>query len=193
MASSYNNIDIERLRHGDEAEFRKLVDKYNRKIYSIAFRLTRNHTDADDITQETFIRAYRALERFQGRSSLSTWLFRIALNCSRDHLRKRKRLGEVDLDERVVNGRSRPAAEVGGGMEAGEIREAVARAIDSLPFKQRSVLLLHSFEGMAHADIARVMGCSVGTVRSRLHYARERLRGKLKYFSLPTTSRKGKI
>lgn len=151
--------------------------------------MTRNHSDADDIAQETFIRAYRNIHRFRGRSSFYTWLYRITVNCSKDHLRRRSRKAEILLADTRDEEKGTDALtyigrppEALAEAQALELRGAVDQAMQSLSVKHRAALVLHEFEGLAHADIARVMGCSVGTVRSRLHYARERMRKKLRRF-----------
>ena len=166
---------VARAQKDDAAAFKQLVDKHKTKIYYTAFRLMGNHSDADDLSQETFIRAYRGLGKFKGQSSFSTWLYRILVNCCMDLWRKRKQRGmDLQLNEAILleNRGQRVARDA---VELSELQSAVAEAIESLPPKHRTALLLHEFDNMAHEDIARVMGCSVGTARSRLHYARAKM------------------
>jgi RNA polymerase sigma-70 factor (ECF subfamily) len=174
---------VGRAQEGDLAAFKTLVDRYKKRIYSIAYQMTGNHSDADDAAQETFIRAYRGLRYFKGQSNFYTWLYRIMINCCMDVLRKRKRRGEIELNEAldadVYAGDSRGADR---DAQLGELRGAVRQALASLPRKQRMALVLHEFDGIPHAEIAKIMRCSEGTVRSRLHYARLRMQEKLKKF-----------
>jgi len=181
---------VGRAQENDPDAFRQLVDKYKAKIYYVACRMMSNHSDADDVAQETFIRAYRGLKKFKGHSRFYTWLYRILVNCCMDSLRKKKR-GGVDLRlNEAVDGEAlaagggatgRPAAAIHAA-ELNELRSAVADALRSLRPKHRMVLVLHELEGMAHQDIAQIMGCSVGTARSRLHYARMKMQQKLRRF-----------
>lgn len=173
---------VARAQKDDPTAFRQLVDKHKTKIYYTAFRLAGNHSDADDLSQETFIRAYRGLGKFKGQSSFSTWLYRILVNCCMDLWRRRKQRGaDLQLNEDILiedrnQGGTRDAAELS------ELQGAVAEAIKSLPPKHRMALVLHEFDNMTHEDIARAMGCSVGTARSRLHYARMKMQQKLRRF-----------
>jgi RNA polymerase sigma-70 factor (ECF subfamily) len=173
---------VARAQENDSAAFKQLVDRHKTKIYYTACRLMGNHSDADDLSQETFIRAYRGLGKFKGRSSFSTWLYRILVNCCMDVWRKRKQRGrDIQFNEALLpedrgKGVARDAAELS------ELQSAVADAIESLPPKHRMALVLHEFDNMAHEDIARAMGCSVGTARSRLHYARMKMQQKLRRF-----------
>lgn len=173
---------VARAQENDPAAFKQLVDKHKTKIYYTACRLTGNHSDADDLAQETFIRAYRGLGKFKGQSSFSTWLHRILINCCMDLWRKRKQRGnDIQFDEALLlEDRGRVAAR--DAAELSELQSAVAEAIESLPSKHRMALVLHEFDNLAHEEIARVMGCSVGTARSRLHYARMKMQQKLRRF-----------
>jgi len=182
---------VGRAQENDPDAFGQLVEKYKTRIYYIACRVMGNHSDADDVAQETFIRAYRGLKKFKGHARFSTWLYRIMINCCMDLLRKRKRRGgDLQLSEAVhgeewaAGGRVTvgPAA-LTHAAELNELRSAVADALESLPLKHRMALVLHEFDGMPHQDIARAMGCSVGTARSRLHYARMKMQQKLRRFA----------
>jgi len=184
-----DEVLVTRVIEGDISAFGKLVDKYKKKVYYIAYQMTGSRSDADDIAQETFIKAYKALSNFKGEAGFYTWLYRILMNCCMDQLRKRTRIEykpddllELDVDsiERTKSAQIHsPLREA----EAHELRDAVTEALESLPAKHRMVLVLHEFDGMAHQDIAQVLGCSEGTVRSRLHYARMKMQQKLKKFN----------
>ena len=183
-----DDVLVGRARGNDLEAFRRLVERYRMKVYGIAWGMTGNHGDSDDIAQETFIKAYRKLGAFEGQSGFYTWLYRIAMNCSLDMLRRRWRSAELDLEgaldiaERRLADTRRGAPDGLREAEAGELREAVARGIAALPEKHRAALVLHDLEGMSHDEIARVLGCSPGTVRSRLHYARLRMQRKLREY-----------
>ena len=175
---------VRRARGRDRDAFRQLVERYRERVYGIARGMTGNHADADDVAQETFIRAYRKLDDFEGRARFCTWLYRIAVNCSLDLLRKRLRRAECDLgDAGGVEGLAAAGGRHGGdGAAHRELIEAIARGIESLPERHRAVLVLHDLEGLPHDEIGAVLGCSPGTVRSRLHYARRRMQRKLRGF-----------
>ena len=180
-----DEILVRRAKTRDLDAFRQLVERYRERVYGIARGMTGNHGDADDIAQETFIRAYRKLGDFEGQSGLYTWLYRIAVNLSLDLLRRRSRRAEIDLGAAPEQQLSRACGgiqDAGEGAAALELREAVARGIEALPERHRVVLVLHDLEGLPHDEIAAVLGCSAGTVRSRLHYARRRLQKKLRVF-----------
>lgn len=183
-----DDVLVGRARAHDIEAFRQLVERYRKKVYGIAWGMTGNHGDSDDIAQEAFIKAYRKLGEFEGQSGFYTWLYRIAMNCSLDLLRRRGRRAELDL-EGALDAAERRLADTRGaspdgmrGAAAEELREAVARGVAELPEKHRAALVLHDLEGMPHDEIARVLGCSPGTVRSRLHYARLAMQRKLRKF-----------
>lgn len=183
-----DDLLVGRAKARDPDAFRQLVERHRRKVYGIAWGMTGNHGDADDIAQETFVKAYRRLGEFEGQSGFYTWLYRIATNCSLDLLRRKGRRAERDL-EGVLDAAERPLPLRRGTppdarreAAAGELREAVRRGVSELPGKHRAALVLHDIEGMPHDEIARMLGCSPGTVRSRLHYARLAMQRKLRKF-----------
>jgi RNA polymerase sigma-70 factor (ECF subfamily) len=139
--------------------------------------------DVDDLVQDTFVLAYSSLGRFRGESSFSTWLYTIAVNTTIKHLRKARARQTVSIDDpdARLDTSAMVGAEPGPGVcaENGERREAVRRAVESLPERHRMVVVLHYFEDYSCEEIARIMRCSVGTVWSRLHYACRKLRGQL--------------
>jgi RNA polymerase sigma-70 factor (ECF subfamily) len=185
-------IFVESIREGDIAAFTTLVDQYKQMVYRLAVQVTKNHEDAMDVMQETFIKVYRSIHKFRMDSSFETWLYRIVVNLSLNALKKHNRLNEkkysledvenskkldnLAATSAVIQDRSNPHVEV----EKRELREAVGKAVASLPLHQRTVVILHEFEGLTHSQIASVMGCSEGTIRSRLHYARKRLKELLR-------------
>jgi RNA polymerase sigma-70 factor (ECF subfamily) len=159
------------FQRGDEDAFDTLVEKHRRRIYSLVCRLA-SPAEADDLAQEVFIAAYKALPSFRGDSAFSTWLYRIAVHVCSHHIRKR-RLDTTDLDEEFMDYDSGHDPE--RSAISGELQERVRDAIRALPYKLRLVVVLRDLQGLSYEEIAQVVGCPIGTVRSRLHYATQRL------------------
>ena len=166
---------------GDLRAFEELVRRYRRRIYALALHLTSSTSDADDITQDVFMRAYRALGGFEGRSEFFTWVYRMAVNRSLNVRRDRGRRPEDPLDDpRVELAVAIDAA--GDPRKAAELRESYARllrGLDSLPSEMRTTVVLVSLQGLAHGEAAVVQKCSEGTIAWRMHEARTRLREAL--------------
>ena len=169
---------LERHRQGDAEAFGELYQQFEKMVYNLALRMSGNASDAEDITQETFVRAYRHLGKFKGRSSLKTWIFRIALNCSNTRLRRRGKHisrqvddGEAELDR--VRDEKRSPEEM---MVATDLSAAVRDGLERLPDHYREAVLLRDFEDMTYSEIAVVLGVRIGTVRSRIARGREQLR-----------------
>ncbi len=186
---------IQRCRAGDETAFEELVAAYHRRIWNIAYQMVGDSDDADDITQEAFVRVYRAIGRFREESSLATWVYRITVNLSTDFLRRRRRheavsLEQVDADSHSARhdpvaagspaGTHNPSASPLREAETAELRAKLKEAILSLPDHYRSVVILRDVEGLSYREIASVLGCPEGTVMSRLFYAKRSLREKLR-------------
>jgi RNA polymerase sigma-70 factor, ECF subfamily len=167
---------VSRFQRGDEEAFDELVERHRRRIYSLACRLA-SPAEAEDLSQEIFIAAYRALPSFRGDSRFSTWLYRIAVHVCSHFLRKR-RLDTTDLDEQQVDC-ERDRDPVRSAMSA-ELQAQVRDAIAALPYKLRLVVVLRDLHGLSYEEIAQVAGCPIGTVRSRLHYATQRLETALR-------------
>lgn len=172
---------LERHRHGDEQAFGEIYTQFESMVYNLALRMSGNPADAEDISQETFLRAYRHLKKFKGRSSLKTWIFRIALNCSNTRLRRRgKRIArhvddaESELERAPDDGRSPEETAV-----AADLSAAVRSGLDHLPLHYREAVLLRDFEDLNYAEIAEVLGVRIGTVRSRIARGRDLLRKQL--------------
>jgi RNA polymerase sigma-70 factor (ECF subfamily) len=162
---------VARFQRGDEEAFDELVDRHRRRVYSLVCRLA-SPAEAEDLAQEVFIAAYRALPTFRGDAQFSTWLYRIAVHVCSHHLRKR-RLDTTDLDEQQADwdrGHDPERSAI-----STELQERVRDAIHQLPYKLRLVVVLRDLHGLSYDEIAHVAGCPIGTVRSRLHYATERL------------------
>ncbi len=185
---------VDRVRGGDAGAYRFLVERYQRKIYNLALRLVRQVEDAEDVLQETFLSAYRALPKFKGDSAFGTWLYRIATNFALMKLRGKKPVF-VSLDEprdndlppvELVDFSTDPLNEVLDD----ELRQKMEEAIANLPDDMRTVFLLRDVEGLSNAEVAEILDLSVPAVKSRLHRTRLHLREQLsRYFSERTERR----
>lgn len=178
---------VKRVQEGDVDAFDALITKYRERVYSIIYNLTSNREDASDLAQDTFIKAFQSINRFQGKSSFFTWLYRIALNTTLTHLRKNKlrrffsfeKMSEEDhsagfIDELITESDSDKSALMN------ELQEKLNDAFQKLSVKHRTVITLFEIDGLSHNEISDIVGCSVGTVRSRLHYAKQFLQAELK-------------
>ena len=170
---------VRRVKEGDKDAFGELVQKYKQRIYFIAYRMTNNHTDADDLSQEAFIKAYESIGNFREQASFSTWLYRIIMNMTINHLKKMGRKQIFTLDENVsIEYTSNPEKIA----EERELHEEITKAIGSLPLKQRAVVELALLEGLPHREIAEVLSCPEKTVSWRLFQARNKLKEKLSLY-----------
>ncbi len=177
------------LCEGDETALAPLVEKYKRMVYRLAMQITKNHADADDVMQETFIKVYRSIRTFRKDAAFETWLYRIAVNEALNFVKRRERQRESTLEtaseadyEAITRYRAQIANDPHVHAEKAELRHHVTEAVNSLSLKHRTVVILHEFEGLTHAEIASILNCSEGTIRSRLHYARKKLRTLLKSY-----------
>ena len=170
------------LCEGDETALAPLIERYKRMVYRLAVQITKNRADADDVMQETFIKVYRSIHTFRKDATFETWLYRIAVNEALNFVKRRDRQRECAEAEYESSVRQRVqlANDPHAQAEKSELRQHVTAAVNSLPLKHRTVVILHEFEGLTHAEIASILNCSEGTVRSRLHYARKKLRTLLK-------------
>ena len=190
---------IDDLREGDMAALAILVEKYQRLVYRVAVQITKNHEDADDVMQDTFLKVYDSIHNFRNESTFETWLYRIVVNHALNVVNCRKRRRESPLSA-ISDTALHPALKRNMdrmndphlNAEKQELRKWVTEAVDSLPLKHRAVVILHEFEGLTHSKIASILNCSEGTVRSRLHYARKKLRLLLKPYVDAELPRKGK-
>ncbi len=170
---------VARAKAGEPQAFDALVRRYRRRIFALALHLSGSESDADDIVQDVFLRAYRALDQFEGRSEFFTWVYRLTLNRAFDARRARTRRSESSIDE--VDPRVERALEVdapGDPRRAAELRETyvrVLRALDALPSAMRATVVLVTLQGLSNAEAAVVLGCSRGTIGWRVHEGRRRL------------------
>ena len=181
---------VRQSRNGDLEAFDELVRRYQWRIYALTYNMTSSSTDAEDLVQEVFVKAYRSLSRFKGKSSFYTWIYRIAVNHTINFLRKRGRrtmLSLDDLDMAVERDPDYVALSSGAGpfrmASLAELHEKLNTALQQLSEKHRAVVVLHDIQGIPHDQIARMMKCSSGTIRSRLFYARKQLQSALEEFA----------
>lgn len=161
-------------KRGEREAFDVLVARYQKPIYRLCYRYVNNHDDANDLAQDVFLKAWRAISRFRGDSAFSTWLYRIAVNACLN-FRAQKRPATNELPETLVDPRPGAPAAVEREDEAGRVRAAVSR----LPEKQRATLILKVFHELTHEEVAQVLGSSVGTVKSNLFHALSNLRKEM--------------
>lgn len=169
---------VQRARSGDRAAFGQLVRKYQRRVYATAFRMTGSHADADDVAQEALIRAYRGLSGFNLQSDFFTWLYRIVINVSLNHLRRSSRRRTLSVDDVTLPEQVEKTAggDPGRQLELKQMTLDIGKALDELPDSLRATVVLVIFEGMPYKDAAEILECSEGTVAWRVHEARKKLR-----------------
>lgn len=177
---------VRTARAGDQNAFGELVRKYQDRIYSLAYGMVGNHSDADDLAQEIFLKCYRNIGKFRFKSSFYTWLYRIGVNTVITRRKKLRRHEHLELNPQVLDIEGSPylSPSLGGkrGDEAAggrELKRDIRAAIDRLPEKQRTVVVMHDIEGIGHGEISRILKTSEGTIRSRLHYGRKQLQEDL--------------
>ena len=178
---------VRRVQAGDVAAFDQLIRRYRERLYGVVYNLTSNREDAADLTQDAFIKAFQSIQRFNGQASFFTWLYRIAVNSTITHLRKSRlraffSLERVDADEPVSREIIDALTDKGGGERDNYVRELQEKlndAMQKLSIKHRTVVTLFEIDGLSHQEIAEITNCSVGTVRSRLHYAKQLLQSEL--------------
>jgi RNA polymerase sigma-70 factor (ECF subfamily) len=183
---------VQKSQKGDEDAYRVLVERYQRKVFNMAFSLTLNPDVADDLAQEVFIKAYYALPKFKHKAAFSTWLHQITVNHIRDYLRKASRMKSVSFEETM-----RDVPTYADDVEIRERDEELAQrkklvheAMATLPEKYRVILSLRDIQGLQYDEISRVLDISPGTVDSRLHRARKILKKKIKPFLTKEGERK---
>lgn len=182
---------VQRAQAGDAESFRVLFERYHRRIYNAVYAIVRTPADAEDVAQDAFVRAYRALPTLREGQAFLSWLYRIALNLARNHVRDRRSGLWESLDEAVTWGEESlerqvadTAADPSDAAESHEVQAVVRAAIQELSPAHREVVVLHHLEGVPVEEIARIVGCSVGTVKSRLARARDALKRKLRGYVL---------
>jgi RNA polymerase sigma-70 factor, ECF subfamily len=184
LKSDYPSAADEQLvawaKDGDTAAFEELIHRHRDKIYARAMIMMRNEGDAIDLSQEAWVKSWQRLHQFQGESSFATWMTRIVINLCLDQIRRQKRTRAESIEELEEAGgveRQMPIAESNPteGLESEEVRRRIDEAMGKLTDAHRTVLVMHEFEGLEYKEIAKRVGISIGTVMSRLFYARRRL------------------
>jgi RNA polymerase sigma factor (sigma-70 family) len=177
---------VAQTQKGDAGAFDVLVERYKERLYATVYHMTANHEDANDLVQDTFIKAFKSIDSFRGHSSFYTWIYRIAVNRTINFLKRRKNRNQYSLDDLDSSIQTDPdlleiMSHVTPRREAGlvELQEKLNEALQKLSEPHRAVVTMHDIQGMTHADIAKALKCSEGTVRSRLFYARQQLQGLL--------------
>jgi RNA polymerase sigma factor (sigma-70 family) len=184
---------VKRAQGGDLCAYDELVRRYQERVYATVYHMTANHEDANDLAQDAFIKAYRALNSFKGDSSFFTWVYRIAVNKTINFLKQRKKRTQMSLNDLDFNAEhdpdlialisdKTPRRDLGLAELQGKLNEAMQKLSDT----HRLVVTLHDVQGMSHDEISKVMDCNTGTVRSRLFYARQQLQAYLSdYLNAP--------
>lgn len=183
--TDYKSLDdnalVKRAKKGEREAFEELVVRHGEKVYARAYSMVRNEDEALDLSQEAWVRGWQRLQQFQGDSSFATWITRIVINQCLDHLRRQKRHRAESIEEldEEIGGVERQMPVVTPnpteGLERAELRARIDRAMAQLSPAHRAVLILHEFEELEYKEIAKRVGCSIGTVMSRLFYARRKL------------------
>ena len=184
-----DNELVLKSQQGDVRAFDELVERYHGRIYGLTYNMTGNREDAEDITQEVFVKAFEALPRFKGKSSFYTWLYRIAVNKTINYRKKRNRNRVLSLDQfdqeiktddiyHDLTAKGSPLRNI----NLTELQERLNAALQKLSDKHRTVVVMHDMQGIPHEEIGKVVGASVGTVRSRLFYARRQMQTELSEF-----------
>lgn len=172
---------LQRFVAGDQAAFAELVHRYRRKLYQVAYQIVRNHLDADEVVQETFVRLYRKQKELSDVRTVTSFLIRIASNYAIDVLRRRKSHGQIDADPGTLSAETQRELARGVRTPGDDYRDKliareVSAALDTLPPRQRLTLLLHDVEGYSKTEVAQIMECPEATVRSNLHIARAKMK-----------------
>ncbi|MBX7081639.1 MAG: sigma-70 family RNA polymerase sigma factor [Nannocystaceae bacterium] len=182
---------VEACKRGDRRAFQLLFERYERKVYAVAYGFLRSQEDALDVVQEAFIKVHRYLPNFEGQSSFYTWLYRIVANLCIDHIRRNTRKKDVEFDDKLRHdgdqdsapAESLPTSLLGNPGEAVENKEILAAVQDSLKYlsdKHRAVIIMRELQGLSYADMAKAMNCSKGTIMSRLFHARRNMQKLLR-------------
>jgi RNA polymerase sigma-70 factor (ECF subfamily) len=180
-SSAEDPVLVKAAQAQDMAAFEELIARHRDKIYARAYSMMRNEEEALDLSQEAWVKGWQRLKQFQGESSFGTWMTRIVINLCLDQLRKHKRQRTESIEEMSEDSggveRQMPVVTVNptAGLERGELRQRIDRALGQLSHEHRTALVLHEFQELEYKEIAKVMGCSIGTVMSRLFYARRKM------------------
>jgi RNA polymerase sigma factor (sigma-70 family) len=185
-AAVEDRVLVKQAQEGDLGAYDTLVRRYQERVYATLYHMTSNHEDANDLTQEAFIKAFKAIKSFKGDSSFFTWVYRIAINKTINHLKQRKNKVHMSLNDLDFNAENDPdivafVSEKTPRREVNlsELQEKLNEAMQKLSDTHRLVVTLHDVQGMSHEEISKIMDCNTGTIRSRLFYARQQLQAHL--------------
>lgn len=173
---------VGRAQSDDGAAFEVLVHRYSSRIYALVGSMLRDRAEIEDVVQDVFFKVYRKLPAFEGKSSFYTWLYRVALNTATDHLKRRRNDRARMVEDFAAVDVEAPVQAPEIGIDGDELRRHLADAISSLPRKYRDILVLREYEERTYEEISEILGCSKGTVESRLFRARARLKERLKAY-----------
>jgi len=178
---------VSRVQHGDIAAFDSIMLLYRERLYSVIYNMTFNHEDAADLTQESFVKAFRSLKKFKGKSSFFTWLYRIGVNLTLSHLQRKKTRKFFSFEQISEEYGSSKEFEKLSSSDSSSVRKTLLNelhqklneALLQLSDKHRTIVVLFEIDGLSHKEISKIMKCTEGTVRSRLHYAKLQLQSLL--------------
>jgi RNA polymerase sigma-70 factor (ECF subfamily) len=178
-----DRVLVQRCQAGDSNAFNDLVSRYRSKAFMMVYGMVQNEQDAWDLTQEGFLKAWKSIHRFKGQSSFYTWLYRIMTNVTIDALRRKGIRGEAEFDDRIAPANVEPSSRTTPSavplphikLEQNEIRQRIDHAIAKLSPEHRAVIMMKEIEDLQYSEIAEILNCSLGTVMSRLFYARRKL------------------
>lgn len=178
---------IVKSKKGDIDAFEELIKSYEKKAYNIAYRIMNNEEDAEDMTQEALVKIYKSIKNFREESTFSTWLYRIVTNVCLDELRKRKKSETIPLEINTEGDKGTIRFEIGADKETpedlyelAELRQMILNKINSLKDDYRTVIILRDMQGFSYEEISIILGCSLGTIKSRINRARKALKDKLR-------------
>lgn len=178
---------IVKSKKGDIDAFEELIKNYEKKAYNIAYRIMNNEEDAEDMTQEALVKIYKSIKNFREESTFSTWLYRIVTNVCLDELRKRKKSETIPLEISTEGDKGTIRFEIGADKETpedlyelAELRQMILNKINSLKDDYRTVIILRDMQGFSYEEISIILGCSLGTIKSRINRARKALKDKLR-------------
>jgi RNA polymerase sigma factor (sigma-70 family) len=181
---------VKRAQQGDVDAYSELMRRHQGKIYGLIYNMTGNQQDTEDLVQDVFLKGFKVLKRFKGKSSFYTWIYRIAVNRTINFLKKRRNRAAVSLHDMDGAVESDPAYVELSSRESpfrdaslSELQERLNAALQTLSEKHRAVVILHDIQGVPHEEIGKMLGCSPGTVRSRLFYARQQLQAELSEYT----------
>jgi RNA polymerase sigma-70 factor, ECF subfamily len=183
-----DRVLVKRCQAGDCDAFNQLVVRYRTKAFMMVYGMVQNEQDAWDLAQDGFLKAWKSIHRFKGESSFYTWLYRIMTNVTIDSLRRKGIHGEAEFDDRIAPGNIEPASRTTPSvdllphqkLQQRDIRQRINEAIEKLSPEHRAVIVMKEMEDLQYSEIAEILGCSIGTVMSRLFYARKKLQAQLR-------------